>query len=431
MGNNEKDSHITTTDNNQVINLGCRFNQYESSSIKQILDENESQNTIVINTCAVTAEAEKKCRQAVKKIAKENKDKRIIVTGCAAQINPDQFKAIKGVSLIVGNDKKLQSESYQENKQEEVVVKVGDVMSQKVVDNFIVKDFTEKSRAYIQIQNGCDHRCTFCIIPFGRGNSRSANYQDIEKQISLLLERGYNEIILTGVDLTSYQEPQENFKLGTLCKKLLHNLPKLMRLKLSSVDIAEIDEDLFDLIINEQKFAPYIHLSLQSGDNLILKRMKRRHTAEQVYEFCNKVLQKRLVCFGADIICGFPTETDEMFENSLKIVKNVPITLVHAFTFSPRVGTPAARMPQVERAIAKQRTRKLIDLGDENLIKFMENLIGTEQIITIENDHRGRTETFIKVAFERNENLIVGSLIKCRITKIIYKEESLLHGEIM
>lgn len=398
----------------QIITLGCRLNSYESSNIDEILKSNNIDDIVIINTCAVTKEAERKSRQAVKRAKKDNPDKKIIVTGCAAQINPEQFIKMEEVARVIGNDIKNNKETYiniLDINTEKALI--NDIMSIKETAPQFIIGKQDRSRAFLQIQNGCNHRCTFCIIPYGRGNSRSVPVAQIITHIKELVANRYNEIVLTGVDITEYGlDLPGSPKLGNLCKRILENT-NLPRLRLSSVDVAEIDDDILDLIKNEPRFMPYFHISLQSGDDMILKRMKRRHTRDDVFKFCEFVRKYRNDAgFGADIICGFPTETDEMFQNTLKLVSEARIPFVHAFTYSARSGTPAAKMPQIPLQKRKARTNELIALGEKVKNEFYQTLVGKTQKIVLEEGFVGHAENFAKISIEPNNNLKIGSIIE-------------------
>ena len=325
---------------------------------------------IIFNTCAVTSEAVRQARQAIRKARRDNPQARIIVTGCAAQTGADEFAAMDEVDLVLGNEEKLKSNSYRMlpdfgvNQFEKV--RVNDIMEVRETASHMVDAIEGRARAFVQVQNGCDHRCTFCIIPYGRGNSRSVPMGGVVEQVKRLVGNGYNEVVLTGVDMTSYgPDLPGNLRLGRLVKTVLKEVPDLQRLRLSSIDSIEADEDLWKLLATEKRMMPHLHLSLQSGDNMILKRMKRRHLRENSIAFCENVRRIRPdIVFGADIIAGFPTETDEMFENSVRIVEECGLTHLHVFPFSPREGTPAARMPQVNRRIVKARAARLRAAGD-------------------------------------------------------------------
>ena len=387
----------------KVVTFGCRLNTYESEIIKGHAEKAALSDAVIFNTCAVTAEATRQAKQSIRRAKRNNPDTRVIVTGCAAQIDPAQFSSMDEVDLVLGNEEKLTAKSYNDfgiSRSERVAV--NDIMSVKETAPQLIDGFEQRSRAFVQVQNGCDHRCTFCIIPYGRGNSRSVPAGEVVSQIQKLVENGYNEVIITGVDITSYgPDLPGNPTLGTLCQKILKNVPDLKRLRLSSIDSIETDEALFDIITNDKRMMPHLHLSLQAGDNMILKRMKRRHSREDSIEFCNAVLKARPdVVFGADIITGFPTETEEMFQNSLKLVEDCNLTYLHVFPYSEREGTPAARMPQMDRSIRKERGARLRALGEEKVDKLLRDTIGKEVSILIEkmakdqNAAIGHTEHF-------------------------------------
>ncbi len=403
----------------KTITFGCRLNIYESEIIKNTLKQANITDVVVFNSCAVTQEAERQLLQSIRKEKKKNPDAKLIVTGCAAQINPAKFSNMPEVYKVIGNHDKFSAESYVSK--ESIVVT--DIMTIKETANHMVTEFENNTRAFIQVQNGCNHRCTFCIIPYGRGNNRSVSVANIIEQVKILTEQGYQEIIFTGVDITDYgSDLPGQPKLGQLIKRLLKFVPNLPRLRLSSVDVAEIDDSLVDLIINEPRLMPHMHISLQAGDNMILKRMKRRHNREQVLSFIENVRKHRPdIAFGADIIAGFPTETDEMFENSYNLVKDTKISHLHVFPFSPREGTPAARMPQLEKKVIKERAAKLRNLGQENLDDFYKGQINKIHNILVEKDNKGLTENFLKVRFE--QNVPSGKIVSVKTTK--YKNNEL------
>lgn len=398
-----------TNNHQEVITFGCRLNIYESELIKANLKKSNLDNVAVFNTCTVTKTAEKQAISAIKKYKKNNPDIKIIVTGCAVQASPDKFKNLNYVDKIIGNEEKLHPENYifDGNK-----IVLSDIMEVKETAGHLINNFTEYSRAFLQVQNGCDHRCTFCIIPFGRGNSRSVPIGVIVEQVKKMLDNGFNEIVLTGVDVTSYgSDLPGKPKFGQMIKRLLHLVPELKRLRLSSIDVAEIDDELFEQMCFEKRLMPHFHISLQAGDNMILKRMKRRHTREDVLEFCNKLRSIRKdVAFGADIIAGFPTETDEMFENTRALVEEADLQYLHVFPYSEREGTPAARMPKVDVKIRKERAAILRKIGEENTKKFFEKFSGTTANILIEKDNFGHTENFIPVKFDSNKQK--GSIVQ-------------------
>jgi threonylcarbamoyladenosine tRNA methylthiotransferase MtaB len=412
--------------NNQVITFGCRLNSYESAVIKEALSKANASDAIVFNTCSVTKEAERQARQAIRKYRRLNPTAKIYVTGCAAQINPQNFAQMPEVDVILGNQEKLLATSYLENGEDRI--RVNDIMSVKETASHMVSSFDGKSRAFVQVQNGCNHRCTFCIIPYGRGNSRSTPPGEIVEHIKKLVDSNYKEIVLTGVDITDYGiDLPGKPTLGQVVKRILKLVPELARIRLSSIDVAEIDNDLLDLIANEPRFMPYLHISLQAGDDMILKRMKRRHSRKQVIDFCSMARNLNPnISFGADIIAGFPTETDEMFTNSLNLVSEAGIQFTHVFPYSEREGTPAARMPQVPAETRKLRAKLLRDAGQKELTKFSNAQIGKISSAIIENDGTGRLENFLKINFLEKPN--TEQLVKTKITKFIDGE---LYGEIL
>lgn len=406
---------------NEVITFGCRLNSFESEIISQNLESSNINNAVIFNTCSVTKEAERQAKQAIRKYIRENPENKVIITGCAAQIDPTSYQNIDGVDKVIGNEEKLNPETYSNNlfSTDSEKILVNDIMSVKENAPHLISSMQEKARAFIQVQNGCNHRCTFCIIPYGRGNSRSVSIGDIVKQGNLLVENGYNEIVLTAVDMTSYGEDLPgNPTLGDMVKRFLNLVPKLQRLRLSSIDVAEIDDVLLDLIINEKRLMPHLHLSLQAGDDMVLKRMKRRHTRQQAIDFCKKVKSHRPdVIFGADIIAGFPTETDEMFENSLKMVEEISIPHLHVFPYSKREGTPAEKIPenkQVPKQIRKDRAAKYRNLASKQLEELQKSISGTTQKIVIESNNIGRTEQFLQI--QLNNKYPIGSVAECYVT---------------
>lgn len=387
--------------NHEVITFGCRLNLYESEIIKTNLVKSGLQNVAVFNTCAVTKEAEKQARQAIRKFKRENPSKIIIVTGCGAQNTPEMFAAMPEVDKVIGNEEKLSPNYYQLNTEKIVV---NDIMSIKETANHLVRSFEGKARAFIQVQNGCDHRCTFCIIPFGRGNSRSVPLGMIVEQVKLLVNEGFKEVVLTGVDVTAYgADLPGKPTFAQMIRRLLSLVPNLLRLRLSSIDVAEIDDELFNLMAYEKRLMPHFHISLQAGDNMILKRMKRRHNRDQIIGFCHNLRNLRPeVSFGADIIAGFPTETDEMFENTRRLISEAAIQYLHVFTYSQRDKTPAARMPQVPLEIRKQRTSILRGEGQMEMEKFFKQNIGTKVALLMEKNNLAHSENFIPVKIDGN-----------------------------
>jgi threonylcarbamoyladenosine tRNA methylthiotransferase MtaB len=399
-----------------VVTFGCRLNIYESEVIKKNLEESGLQNVIVFNTCTVTSEAEKQAKQAIRKAKRENPDYKIIVTGCAAQKHPEIFASMSEVDKILGNEEKLHSVNYTFD---DTKVLVNDIMSVTETAQHMITNFDGRARAFIQIQNGCNHRCTFCIIPYARGNSRSVPIGMIVEHVKKLVDSGYNEIVFTGVDVTAYGPDlpgQPTFP--QMIRRVLLQVPELKRLRLSSIDVAEIDEDLFDLMVYEERLMPHFHISLQAGDDLILKRMKRRHNRTSVIKYSEKLRNLRPdVSYGADIIAGFPTETEEMFKNTLNLVSEAGLQYLHVFPYSERDGTPASRMPQIDGRIRKERAALLRQAGEIELKKFMQNNVGKDSTILVENDNIGRTENFLPVKLPGNEHKI-GNLIKSRLNDV-------------
>ena len=382
----------------EVVTFGCRLNTYESEVIKNNLALSNLENVVVFNTCAVTKEAERQAKQAIRHHKKHHPDSKIIVTGCAVQANPAMFSGMDEIDKILGNEEKMRPEYYSLDSER---VLVNDIMSIKETALHLVEHFEGKSRAFIQVQNGCNHRCTFCIIPYGRGNSRSVPVGAIVNQVRVLVEQNYQEIVMTGVDVTSYGPdlPGEP-TFAQMIKRVLFAVPELKRLRLSSIDVAEIDDELFELMAYEKRLMPHFHISLQAGDNMILKRMKRRHNRDQIIAFCDRLRSVRPeVAFGADIIAGFPTETDEMFENTRRLISEAQLQYLHVFPYSPRPETPAARMPQVEKAVRKERAGILRSEGEAELNRFFGRHVGREANILVENDNKGHTENFIPVKF--------------------------------
>ena len=398
----------------KFVTFGCRLNTYETEVMRNHAEAAGTSNAIVFNTCAVTAEATRQARQAIRKAKAENPDAEIIVTGCAAQTDPEMFAKMPEVSRVLGNEEKLKLASWQHGANARV--SVSDIMDVKTAKPHLVDGLKERTRAFVQVQNGCDHRCTFCIIPFGRGNSRSLQAVDVVEQVRRLVASGYSEVVLTGVDLTSWGADLEGApKLGNLANRILKTVPELKRLRLSSIDSIEADPELMDVIAGEERVMPHIHLSLQSGDNMILKRMKRRHAREDSIAFCTELRARRPgIVFGADIIAGFPTETDEMFANSLKIIDDCGLTYLHVFPFSPRPGTPAERMPQLEKHLIKERAALLRQKGEQRLDQFLSREVGTTRQVLIETEAMGRTEHFAQGKFEAR--MAPGAIVTAQVT---------------
>ncbi|MBQ4807616.1 tRNA (N(6)-L-threonylcarbamoyladenosine(37)-C(2))-methylthiotransferase MtaB [Phaeobacter sp. HS012] len=388
--------------------LGCRLNAYETEAMKELSQQAGLQNAVVVNTCAVTAEAVRKARQEIRKLRRENPEAPIIVTGCAAQTEPETFAAMDEVTQVIGNTEKMQAQTWQQiAKGPDFIgatekVQVDDIMSVTETAGHLIDGFGTRSRAYVQVQNGCDHRCTFCIIPYGRGNSRSVPAGVVVDQIKRLVDRGYNEVVLTGVDLTSWgADLPATPKLGDLVMRILKLVPDLPRLRISSIDSIEVDDNLMQAIATEPRLMPHLHLSLQHGDDLILKRMARRHLRDDAIRFCEEARKLRPeMTFGADIIAGFPTETDAHFENSLKLVTDCDLTWLHVFPYSKREGTPAARIPsQVNGPLIKERAARLRAAGDAQVQTHLTAALGKAHQILMENPHMGRTEQFTEVTF--------------------------------
>jgi threonylcarbamoyladenosine tRNA methylthiotransferase MtaB len=402
-----------------IVTFGCRLNAYESEVIRSEAEKAGLENAVIFNTCAVTAEATRQARQAIRRARKENPQSRIIVTGCAAQTTPEMFAEMPEVDLVLGNQEKLEAQSYRLPDfgiGAEERVKVNDIMSVRETALHMIDGFTERTRAFVQVQNGCDHRCTFCIIPYGRGNSRSVPAGDVVEQCRRLANNGYSEIVLSGVDLTSWgADLPGRPRLGNLVRRILKAVPELKRLRLSSIDSIEADDDLMRAIAEEARLMPHLHLSLQAGDDLILKRMKRRHLRDHSIAFCESVRRLRPdMVFGADIIAGFPTETEAMFENSLGIIEECGLTYLHVFPFSARPGTPASRMPQLPKPIIQARARALRDKGKQRLDAFLRAEVGALRSILIETDSMGRTEHFASVKFA--QRMSAGAIVRAKVT---------------
>lgn len=399
--------------------LGCRLNAYESEAMKELAEQAGVKGAHVVNTCAVTAEAVRKARQEIRRIRRENPDAPIIVTGCAAQTEPETFANMPEVTRVIGNTEKMQASTWNAMVPDLIGeterVQVDDIMSVKETAGHLIDGFG-RHRAYVQVQNGCDHRCTFCIIPFGRGNSRSVPAGVVIDQIKRLVDRGFLEVVLTGVDLTSWGAdlPGEP-RLGDLVMRILKLIPDLPRLRISSIDSIEADENLMQAIATEPRLMPHLHLSLQHGDNMILKRMKRRHLRDDAIRFCEEARSLRPdIVFGADIIAGFPTETEEMFDNSLRLVDDCGLTFLHVFPYSPRKGTPAARMPQVKGPFIKDRAARLRAKGDQALEAHLASQQGVIHQILMESAQLGRTGQFTEVSFSTAQP--EGQIVTARIT---------------
>ena len=396
----------------EIVTFGCRLNAFESEVIAREAGRAGLTDTVVINSCAVTNEAVAQARQSIRRLKRERPELRIVVTGCAAQTQPEMFAAMAEVDRVVGNDDKMRGEAWRNTRAafdappafgiaSEEKIAVADIMAVREMAPHLLEGFQKGlPRVFVQVQNGCDHRCTFCIIPYGRGNSRSVPMGAVVDQVRALVERGHAEIVLTGVDLTSYGADLPGTpKLGQLTKQILRHVPELKRLRISSINSIEVDRDLLDVIAGEERLMPHLHLSLQSGDDLILKRMKRRHARADAIEFCGQVRRLRPdIALGADIIAGFPTETEEMFARSQEMVHACDLTFLHVFPYSPRPGTPAARMPQVSGEVIKQRARRLRATGEAALQRRLASETGATRQVLIESATQGRTEHFLPVA---------------------------------
>ena len=404
------------TEKQKIVTFGCRLNAFESQVMRDNMETAGLEDTILFNTCAVTAEAERQARQAIRRARRERPEARIIVTGCAAQIDPKRFAAMDEVDLVLGNGEKMQPDAFTNLTSEPMRVK--DIMEEKETAGHLITGLENRARAFVQVQNGCDHRCTFCIIPYGRGNSRSVPMGAVVDQVRELVSAGYKEVVLTGVDITSYgPDLPGQPSLGQLVRRLLKQVPELPRLRLSSIDSVEIDDHLIRAIAEEKRLMPHLHLSLQSGSDIILKRMKRRHSRAEAIAFCRQARDLRPdIAFGADIIAGFPTENDEMFEDSLRLVEECGLTWLHVFPYSARPGTPAARMPQHPKSLCKERAALLRQAGSVAEKTFFKAAIGSQANIVVEQGARGRTEQFAPVKL--NEPASEGSLLKVSITGI-------------
>jgi threonylcarbamoyladenosine tRNA methylthiotransferase MtaB len=389
-----------------VVTFGCRLNAFESEVIRREAENAGLADTIVINSCAVTGEAVAQARQQVRRLKRERPGARIVVTGCAAQTQPAMFAEMAEVDRVVGNDEKMRADAWHDARAAFGIgasekIAVADIMAVREMAPHLLEGFLSGlPRVFVQVQNGCDHRCTFCIIPYGRGNSRSVPMGAVVDQVRALAGRGHAEIVLTGVDLTSYGADLPGApKLGALTKQILRHVPELKRLRISSIDSIEADRDLLDVIADDERLMPHLHLSLQSGDDLILKRMKRRHSRQRAIDFCAQLRRLRPgIAFGADIIAGFPTETEDMFARSQEMVEECDLTFLHVFPYSPRPGTPAARMPQVARDVIKERARRLRATGEAALQRRLAAEVGSVRQVLIESASQGRTEHFVPVA---------------------------------
>ena len=412
----------------ETLTFGCRLNAYESEVMKAEAEKAGLSGALIVNTCAVTEEAVRQAKQAIRKARRDEPARQIIVTGCAAQTEARTFSEMAEVDLVIGNADKMKAESYAPmafGVKLNDKVQVNDIMVVREQAGHLIEGMDGRTRAFVQVQNGCDHRCTFCIIPYGRGPSRSVPMGAVVEQMKRLVGNGYRELVLTGVDITSYgADLPGQPSLGKLVQAILRHIPDLPRLRISSLDSIEADQALYDAIASDQRLMPHLHLSLQSGDDLILKRMKRRHLRADTLEFVEKVRALRPdVVFGADIIAGFPTETEEMFENSMRIVEEADLSYLHVFAYSARQGTPAARMPQVPKPVRKERAARLRALGDQQYIKLCESRVGATEMVLVERDGVGRTEQFVPIHVPGHG---AGELVPAVVTGAT---SGVLHGE--
>jgi len=407
----------------EIFTFGCRLNSYESEIIEQNLIEKGLKDIAVYNSCAVTEEAIRQVKYSIRKKRRDEPNTKIVVTGCAAQIEPQSFLEMEEVDKVLGNSEKRDISSHLLRNNNNLV---SDIMINEDPLNSLRTGYKSKTRAFVEIQNGCNHRCTFCVIPFGRGNLRSKSKEQIIKEINNLINEGHKEIILTGVDIASWNmENKKEASLGILIEYILSEAPRLERLRLSSMDVIGFDEKLIDLIANNKRILPHIHLSLQSGDNLILKRMKRRHLREDAIDLCDQLKQKRPeISFGADLIVGFPTETEEMFQNTLDIIEECQLDWIHAFPFSPRPGTPAAKMPQNDNKLIKLRSKILRDVAKQRKIKHLENLVGKNIEVFVEKDNKGHSNQFAPIKLIEKE-IKSGQTITALIKS---SDENFAHG---
>ncbi len=407
----------------EIFTFGCRLNSYESEIIEQNLIEKGLKDIAVYNSCAVTEEAIRQVKYSIRKKRRDEPNTKIVVTGCAAQIEPQSFLEMEEVDKVLGNSEKREISSHLLRNNNNLV---SDIMINEDPLNSLRNGYKSKTRAFVEIQNGCNHRCTFCVIPFGRGNLRSKSKEQIIKEINNLINEGHKEIILTGVDIASWNmENKKEASLGILIEYILSEVPRLERLRLSSMDVIGFDEKLIDLIANNKRILPHIHLSLQSGDDLILKRMKRRHLREDAIDLCDQLKQQRPeISFGADLIVGFPTETEEMFQNTLDIIEECQLDWIHAFPFSPRPGTPAAKMPQNDNKLIKLRSKILRDVAKQRKIKHLENLVGKNIEVFVEKDNKGHSNQFAPIKLIEKE-IKSGQTITALIKS---SDENFAHG---
>ena len=410
----------------EIITFGCRLNIYESEILKQGVKKGNIKNTSVFNSCAVTSETVRQVKQSIRKRKREFPDDKIIVTGCAAQIDPKTFSEMEEVDIVSGNLEKRDINNLIKKDKPKAKINVSNILENKQNLNSLTDGYDNRSRAFVEIQNGCNHRCTFCIIPYGRGNSSSKSVKNIINEINLMLENGHKEIVLTGVDIASWGHDLETkTNLGFLIDKILKGCPDLKRLKLSSMDVIGFDDQLLEIVSSEKRILPHLHLSLQAGDNMILKRMKRRHLREDAINLCSKIREKRNdMAFGADLITGFPTETDEMFLNTIKIVDECNLDWLHVFPFSPRPGTPAAKMPQNKKETSKKRAKILREKGEKIKKAHLKNLVGKEIEVFVEKNNSGHTNQFAPVKLE--DEFLPGTSV---IAKIFKSDDNFVYGK--
>ena len=410
----------------EIITFGCRLNIYESEILKQGIKKSNIKNTSVFNSCAVTSETVRQVKQSIRKRKREFPDDKIIVTGCAAQIDPKIFSEMEEVDIVSGNLEKRDINNLIKKDKPKAKINVSNILENKQNLNSLTDGYDNRSRAFVEIQNGCNHRCTFCIIPYGRGNSSSKSVKNIINEINLMLEKGHKEIVLTGVDIASWGHDLETeTNLGFLIDKILKGCPDLKRLKLSSMDVIGFDDQLLEIVSSEKRILPHLHLSLQAGDNMILKRMKRRHLREDAINLCSKIREKRNdMAFGADLITGFPTETDEMFLNTIKIVDECNLDWLHVFPFSPRPGTPAAKMPQNKKETSKKRAKILREKGEKIKKAHLKNLVGKEIEVFVEKNNSGHTNQFAPVKLE--DEFLPGTSV---IAKIFKSDDNFVYGK--
>jgi len=403
----------------RIITFGCRLNANESQAIAEHAEAARLNDAVIVNTCAVTGEAVRQARQSIRRARRDNPEARIIVTGCAAQTEPDHFAEMAEVDHVIGNAEKMQAATFERLSTGDAPrALVNDIMSVRETAGHMIAGFGGRARAFVQIQNGCEHRCTFCIIPYGRGPSRSVPAGEVVRQIRTLVEEGHREVVLTGVDLTAYgADLPGEMTLGKLAQKILKLVPELPRLRISSIDTIEADSDLITAMAEEDRLMPHLHLSLQAGDDMILKRMKRRHSRDDAVRFCAEMRRLRPdIAFGADIIAGFPTETEEMFANSLALVDDCGLSHLHVFPFSPRPGTPAAKMPQLERREIKARAQALREKGERALDDHLRGFAGREVDILMEQPQRGRAPQYAEVNLPEPRD--PGEMVRARITDV-------------